>query len=61
MARFLFACIHSPKKVYHAAEKLAKEGKTAEAIAAFEKLREEFPRTWIDRRSQERLKTLREK
>ncbi len=46
---------------YNAAEKLAKEGKTAEAIAAFEKLRQEFPRTWIDRRSQERLKQLRGK
>ena len=30
-------------------------GKTVEAIAAFERLRQGYPATWIDRRSQERL------
>src|SRR5207247_6246164 len=36
-------------------------GKTDEAISAFERLRKEYPATWIDRRSQERhaaLKTV---
>ena len=34
-------------------------GRTDEAIAAFERLRREYPATWIDRRSQERLAKLR--
>ena len=33
-------------------------GKTDEAISAFERLRKEYPATWIDRRSQERLAKL---
>jgi len=33
-------------------------GKTAEAISAFERLRQEYPATWIDRRSQEQLASL---
>ena len=33
-------------------------GKTAEATAAFERLSREYPATWIDRRSQERLAKL---
>jgi len=33
-------------------------GQTNEAIAAFERLRKEYPATWIDRRSQERLAEL---
>jgi hypothetical protein len=33
-------------------------GSTNEAIAAFENLRKEYPDTWIDRRSQERLARL---
>ncbi|MEO8425959.1 MAG: tetratricopeptide repeat protein, partial [Verrucomicrobiota bacterium] len=37
---------------------LAQLGKTDEAITAFERLRQEFPATWIDRRSQERLAKL---
>jgi predicted amidohydrolase len=34
-------------------------GRTDEAIAAFERLRREYPATWIDRRSQEQLAKLR--
>jgi len=34
-------------------------GKTDDAIAAFERLRKEYPATWIDRRSEERLAKLR--
>ena len=41
------------------ANALIGRGKTDEAIAAFERLRKEYPATWIDRRSQERLATLR--
>jgi len=33
-------------------------GKTNEAISAFERLRQEYPATWIDRQSQERLAQL---
>lgn len=43
---------------FKAAESLARSGKTAEAIAAFEKLRREYPGTWIDRVAGERLKGL---
>jgi hypothetical protein len=41
------------------ANQLIGQGKTNEAIAAFERLRKEYPATWIDRRSQERLTKLR--
>jgi len=41
------------------ASELARSGKTAEAIAAFERLRREYPATWIDRRSEERIVQLR--
>jgi hypothetical protein len=34
---------------------LLKAGRTAEAAAAFETLRAEFPHTWIDRVARERL------
>jgi predicted amidohydrolase len=37
---------------------LVGSGKTDEAVAAFERLRKEYPATWIDRRSQERLAKL---
>jgi predicted amidohydrolase len=37
---------------------LVQLGKTDEAITAFERLRKEYPTTWIDRRSQERLTKL---
>jgi predicted amidohydrolase len=46
---------------FKAADGLARAGKTAEAIAAFEKLRAEYKGTWIDRVSQERLKKLRQR
>lgn len=38
---------------------LVGRGQTNEAIAAFERLRKEYPATWIDRRSEERLARLR--
>jgi NAD(P)H dehydrogenase (quinone) len=34
------------------------EGRTGQAILAFERLRREYPATWIDRRARERLATL---
>jgi hypothetical protein len=40
------------------ANRLMGSGKTDEAISAFEQLRKEYPATWIDRRSQERLAQL---
>ena len=44
---------------FKAAAALATAGKTVDAIAAFEKLRTEYRGSWIDRASEERLKTLR--
>ena len=45
---------------FKAADSLARAGKIMEAIAAFEKLRTEYPGTWIDRVANERLRMLRE-
>ncbi len=44
---------------FKAATALAAKGQTDEAIKAFERLRREYPKTWIDRVSQERLEKLR--
>jgi hypothetical protein len=44
---------------FEQAEALWHAGKTSEAIQAFEKLRAEFPRTWIDRAAGERLEKIR--
>lgn len=41
------------------ANQLVASGKSDEAIAAFERLRREYPDSWIDRRSEERLAKLR--
>ena len=41
------------------ADDLARAGKTKEAIAAFEKLRAEFPGSWVDREAKKRLERLR--
>jgi predicted amidohydrolase len=43
---------------FRAAEALARSGKTAEAMAAFEKLRADYRGSWIDRVSRERLARL---
>lgn len=40
------------------AQKLLRSGKTAEARLAFEQLRAEFPRTWIDRAARAELAKL---
>jgi hypothetical protein len=42
------------------ADALLRDGKTAEAITAFEKLRADFPGTWIDRAARERLEKTRQ-
>ena len=42
------------------AQRLAREGKSAEARAAFERLRAQFPHTWIDRAARAELAKLRE-
>ena len=44
---------------FEAAEALLREGKTAEAARAYEKLCAEFPGTWIDRAARNRLASLR--
>lgn len=44
---------------FQEAESLLKAGKEREAIVAFENLRKEFPRTWIDRAAQEELAKIR--
>jgi predicted amidohydrolase len=43
---------------FREANSLIQRGKTDEAIVAFERLRKEYPATWIDRRSEERLAKL---
>lgn len=43
---------------YKQANNLIADGRTNEAISAFERLRKEYPATWIDRRSQEQLANL---
>jgi hypothetical protein len=45
---------------FRQAATLAREGKTAEAVAAFERLRTEYRGSWIDRVAIERLRTLRQ-
>jgi hypothetical protein len=45
---------------FRAAESLARDGKTDEAVAAFTRLRTEYRGSWIDRVAAERLRTLRE-
>jgi hypothetical protein len=43
---------------FKAADALLRDGKTDEAAAAFEKLRADFPQTWIDRVAGERLEKI---
>jgi hypothetical protein len=58
-ARIFVRMLTIGEEEFRDAERLARSGRTAEAIAAFEKLRTDYKGTWIDRVSQERLKTLR--
>ena len=44
---------------FQAADALLRNGKTQEAIAAFEQLCAEFPLTWIDRVARQRLAKIR--
>lgn len=46
---------------FEEAEKFLRGGKIAEAIEAFESLRSDYPRTWFDRMSCERLAELRKR
>jgi predicted amidohydrolase len=43
------------------AQALLKEGKIEEAVRAFEKLRREFPRTWVDRAAAAQLEKIRDR
>jgi Carbon-nitrogen hydrolase len=45
---------------FQQAESLARSGKTQDAISAYERLRTEYPGSWIDRIAAERLRRLRE-
>jgi len=45
---------------FKAAATLAGKGRTEEAIKEFERLRREYPKTWIDRVAEERLEKLRQ-
>ena len=45
---------------FRRAESLARSGKTQDAISAYERLRTEYPSSWIDRVAAERLQRLRE-
>ncbi len=46
---------------FNEASSLAGAGRTAEAVAAFEKLAADYPGTWIERASRERLSRLRQR
>ena len=45
---------------FRRAESLARSGRIDDAISAFERLRTEYPSSWIDRVAAERLQTLRQ-
>lgn len=57
--RVASAALTTGEERFREAEALAGEGRLAEALRAFEALRADFPRTWIDRVSAERLTELR--
>jgi predicted amidohydrolase len=46
---------------FQEADALLREGRTEEAVRAFQTLRAEFPHTWIDRRARERLAKIEER
>ena len=54
-ARVMARTLTVGEEEFRAANALARDGKNREAIAAFERLRQEYPATWIDRRAEERL------
>jgi predicted amidohydrolase len=58
-ARIMARMLTVGEEDFKAATALARAGKTKEAIAAFLKLRSEYKGTWIDRVSEERVKSLR--
>jgi predicted amidohydrolase len=56
--RIMAAALTAGEDEFNEARRLARDGKSGESIAAFESLRERYPATWIDRRSQEFLAQL---
>jgi predicted amidohydrolase len=58
IARIMHGLFTVGEDQFAAAEALMKAGKTREAEQAFEKLRREYPDTWIDQVSRDRLKKL---
>jgi hypothetical protein len=48
------------EEAFNEAAALARSGMTEEAIAAFERLREEYRGSWIDRAARQRLAELRD-
>ena len=59
--RIMAGALTVGEEEFKQANALIGSGKSEEAIAAFERLRQAYPATWIDRRSQERLEKLRSK
>jgi hypothetical protein len=57
-ARVMARALTLGEEKFKQANGLIGQGETNEAIAAFERLRKEYPATWIDRRSEERLAKL---
>jgi predicted amidohydrolase len=58
-ARIMARALTVGEEEFKRANALVRAGKSDDAIAAFEHLRAEYPATWIDRRSEERLAKLR--
>ena len=56
--RIMVRALTLGEEEFKQANALVRDGKSDEAVAAFERLRKEYPATWIDRRSQERLAKL---
>jgi predicted amidohydrolase len=58
-ARIAAGVLTIGEEQFNQAEALARKGQTDAAIAAFARLREEYPGSWIDRVAAQRLETLR--
>ena len=56
--RIMARALTTGEEEFKQANALIGSGKTDQAVAAFERLRKEYPATWIDRRSEERLAKL---
>ena len=57
--RIMATVLTTGEERFNEAEALARAGRTEEAIRLFERLCAEWPTSWIDRESRERLEVLR--